>query len=102
MSRARVRITSGSPIPLGATHYARRLHGEPRWTSAHFGYKRDGNDDTTFDEQDSGPFMPKSVVVGRSSRWPPFLGRARKARRTIPWQETIIYEAHVKGLTVLH
>jgi isoamylase len=91
-----------NPHKLLIDPYARRVHGEPAWCDAHYAYKRGENDDTTFDEQDSAPFMPKCVVVGRPSRWPPFTGGRRKPRRSTPWQDTIIYEAHVKGLTALH
>jgi pullulanase/glycogen debranching enzyme len=52
--------------------------------------------DLSFDTRDSAPFMPKSVVVDPSFSWgddlPP----------DTPIAETIIYEAHVKGLTKLH
>src|SRR5882672_7838520 len=38
--------------------------------------------------------MPKAVVVDETFNW----GR-REIRPSIPWEDTIIYEAHVKGLT---
>ena len=38
--------------------------------------------------------MPKAVVVDETFNW----GR-REIRPNIPWEDTIIYEAHVKGLT---
>jgi glycogen operon protein len=38
--------------------------------------------------------MPKAVVVDETFNW----GR-REMRPNIPWEDTIIYEAHVKGLT---
>jgi isoamylase len=40
--------------------------------------------------------MPKAVVVDETFNW----GR-REIRPNIPWEDTIIYEAHVKGLTQL-
>jgi glycogen operon protein len=39
--------------------------------------------------------MPKAVVVDETFNW----GRREMLRPNIPWQDTIIYEAHVKGLT---
>ena len=39
--------------------------------------------------------MPKCVVVDTAATW----GRDRSA--TTPWADTIIYEAHVKGMTAL-
>ncbi|MGG7669707.1 glycogen debranching protein GlgX [Yersinia sp. J1] len=48
------------------------------------------------DQQDSADAMPKSVVVHEEYDWqgdcPP----------AVPWGNTIIYEAHVRGLTQLH
>jgi glycogen operon protein len=37
--------------------------------------------------------MPKSVMIDEAFTW----GDERRPR--VPWEETIIYEAHVKGLT---
>ena len=39
--------------------------------------------------------MPRSVVVDPAFSW----GRQEVDRINRPWSETIIYEAHVKGLT---
>lgn len=50
--------------------------------------------DLSFDMRDSGPVMPKSIVVADA----PPAGRAP----FVPWSDTLIYEAHVKGLTRLH
>jgi len=43
---------------------------------------------------DTAPFMPKGVVLAA----PP----ATTAPRVLPWDQTVIYEAHVRGLTKLH
>ncbi len=72
--------------------YARQLTGHPIWDDALYGYEvghKDG--DLSFDTRDSAPFMPRSVVVEPMS--------GGKARIDRPWAETVIYEAHVKGLT---
>ena len=45
---------------------------------------------------DSAPFVPKGVVV--DERWRVDTG----ARPLTPWAETVIYEAHVRGLTMRH
>ena len=47
-------------------------------------------------DADSAPFVPKSVVVNPFFDW----GSDRQPR--IPYHETVIYEAHVKGLTITH
>ncbi|MBE0149478.1 glycogen debranching protein GlgX [Serratia sp. PL7] len=48
------------------------------------------------DQQDSAQLMPKCVVIDESYDWqddrPP----------AIPWGKTVIYEAHVRGLTLTH
>ena len=71
--------------------YARKITGQPIWDDALFGYVR-GQDHTSFDTRDSAPFMPKCVVVP-----PP--GRGTRCR--VPMEDTILYEAHIKGLTAL-
>jgi len=46
--------------------------------------------------QDSAPFMAKSVVVEDSFDW------QGDSAPSIPWGQTVIYEAHVRGLTQQH
>lgn len=50
----------------------------------------------TPDHHDSAPVAPKSVVVDLGYEW------GDDARPHTPWGNTVIYEAHVKGLTYLH
>ena len=68
--------------------------GELIWNPALFGYEMETMDDLTFDERDSASFMPKCVVVDPSFEW----SEARSQKR-IPWDDTIIYEMHVRGFT---
>src|SRR6266404_1378879 len=68
--------------------------GELTWNPALFGYRMESMDDLTFDERDSAPFMPKCVVVDPRFEW----SEARSQKR-IPWDDTIIYEMHVRGFT---
>ncbi|MGH7077126.1 MAG: glycogen debranching protein GlgX, partial [Acetobacteraceae bacterium] len=77
--------------------YARAHAGALQWDPAVFGYRMESGDDLTFDERDSGPFMPKSVVVDPNFDW-----RGRARRQFVPWDHTIIYEIHVKGFTRRH
>src|SRR6266550_1222609 len=75
--------------------YARRLAGRLVWSDAHFAYRTgSAREDLSFDRRDNARGMPKAVVVDESFNW----GR-REMRPNIPWEDTIIYEAHVKGLT---
>ena len=78
--------------------YARAHTGELKWDPAVFGYKVcDPQADLSFDERDSAPFMPKSVVVDPDFDW-----AKEKVWRPVPWDRTIIYETHVRGYTKLH
>ena len=75
--------------------YARRLAGRLVWSDAHFGYRTGSvREDLSFDRRDNARGMPKAVVVDEAFNW----GR-HESRPSIPWEDTIIYEAHVKGLT---
>lgn len=75
--------------------YAKRLAGRLVWSDAHFGYRTGSpREDMSFDRRDNARGMPKSVVIDDSFTW----GR-REQRPDISWEDTIIYEAHVKGLT---
>ena len=74
--------------------YAKRLTGRPAAHDALMGYRVGHHDaDLSFDRRDSAQHMPKSVVVDPSFAW----GDDRALHR--PLSETVIYEAHVKGLT---
>jgi isoamylase len=85
-----------NPNKLLIDPYAKGLVGSITWNPALFGYKMESGDDTTFDERDSAPFTRRSRVIDPAFTW----GRHRKPH--VPWEKTIIYEAHVKGLTKLH
>jgi isoamylase len=75
--------------------YAKRLAGRLVWSDAHFGYRPGSpRHDLSFDRRDNARGVPKAVVMDETSSW----GR-HEPRPSIPWEDTIIYEAHVKGLT---
>jgi glycogen operon protein len=77
--------------------YARRLFGRLVWSDAHFAYRTGSpREDLSFDRRDNARGMPKAVVVDETMA----SGRLH-TRPSIPWEDTIIYEAHVKGLTQL-
>ena len=86
-----------NPNKLLLDPYALELRGDIRWHDAVFGY-RIGNrgQDLSFDRRDSAFVMPKCVVVDPAVTWGPDHLRLR------PQAETIIYEAHVKGMTALN
>jgi glycogen operon protein len=87
-----------NPRKLLLDPYARAVAGPIRWSDAVFGYPLRGGDDRDLQLQpeDSAPDAPKGVVVDPGFDW----GDDRPPR--VPWEDTVIYEAHVKGLTRLH
>jgi glycogen operon protein len=75
--------------------YARAIEGKVDWDDSVFGYRL-GADDLTPDDRDSAAHVPRSVVTHDSFPW----GDDR--RPDVPWADTVIYEAHVRGFTKLH
>ena len=86
-----------NPNKLLLDPYARAHVGALTWNPALFGYKMESGDDLTFDERDSAAFMPKCVVVDPDFDW-----QADALRQNVHWDETIVYETHVKGFTRKH
>ncbi|ARE38531.1 Glycogen debranching enzyme [Rhodovulum sp. P5] len=86
-----------NPNKLLLDPYARRLTGHPVWHDALMGYEVDTpRQDLSFDRRDSAPYMPRAVVVAPSFDW----GDDRAPDTALT--DTVIYEAHVKGLTARH
>jgi glycogen operon protein len=86
-----------NPNKLVLDPYARGHFDDLTWNPAVFGYQLESGDDTTFDERDSAPFVPKCVVVDPNFDW-----KGEPERRAVPWEHTIIYEVHLRGYTKLH
>jgi Carbohydrate-binding module 48 (Isoamylase N-terminal domain)/Alpha amylase, catalytic domain len=84
-----------NPAKLLIDPYARAIDGMVDWDPSVFGYRGDA-DDLVRDDRDSAPHVPKSVVVHDAFPW----GDDR--RPGVPWADTIIYEAHVRGFTMRH
>jgi isoamylase len=77
--------------------YAKALHGTIRWSDAHFGYRVGSpREDLSFDRRDNARSTPKCRVVDTAFTW------HEDRRLHTPWEETIILEAHVRGLTMRH
>ena len=84
-----------NPHKLLLDPYARRLAGKLRWTDALFGYRIDSpRADLSYDRRDSAPSIPKAIVSDDVFDW----GDDRPP--TIPWSRTVIYETHVRGMTM--
>ncbi|HZL34732.1 MAG TPA: glycogen debranching protein GlgX [Tepidisphaeraceae bacterium] len=75
--------------------YAKGIGRDVRWDDALFGYQV-GSDDLTFDTRDNGAFCPLASVIDSAFTW-----GDDKPLRT-PWHKTLIYEGHVRGLTMRH
>lgn len=76
--------------------YAKAITSGVQWNDALFGYRiGDAEEDLSFSDADSAPYMPRCVVTDESFDW----GDDRPPR--ISYDDTVIYEAHVKGFTFL-
>jgi glycogen operon protein len=74
--------------------YGKALDGELHWHESVFSYHFSAPSE--MNTEDSAPYMPKNVVINPFFDW----GDDRAPRT--PYNETVIYEAHVKGLTRLN
>ena len=83
-----------NPSKLLLDPYAKAVEGELTWHQALFSY--DFTDPSRMNTEDSAPYMPKNVVVNPFFDW----GTDRPPRT--PYHQTVIYEAHVRGLTMRH
>jgi isoamylase len=86
-----------NPAKLLLDPYGKAIDSTIRWSDHLFGYVVGHVDaDLAPDDRDSGAGMPKSVVIDPAFTW----GADRPPR--IPWNESVIYEVHVKGFTARH
>jgi len=86
-----------NPNKLLLDPYAKAISGTIEWDDSLFGYEvGNENQDLSFSETDSAPFMPKAVVVDPHFDW------EDDCSPSLAYHNTVIYEAHVKGLTKLH
>ena len=83
-----------NPNKLLIDPYAKSIAGNIQWHDALFGYEV-GNpeEDLSFSDVDSAPYIPKSVVIDHNFNWD------GDQPLKIPYHKTIIYETHVKGFT---
>jgi len=77
--------------------YAKAVEGEVTWNPAVYAYRLGtSRQDLSRNDGDSAPYVPRAVVTN------PFFDWGDDRRPRTPWHETVIYETHVKGFTVLH
>ena len=86
-----------NPNKLLLEPYAKDIVGNLRWSDSHFGYRiGHRNEDLSLDRRDNAAGMPKCRVIDPAFSW----GDDRSPR--IPWHDMVIYELHVRGLTMRH
>jgi isoamylase len=86
-----------NPNKLLIDPYAKQLVGTVKWGPELFGYTLDSPDkDLSFDDRDSAHLVPKCRVIDPAFTW------GGERRPAIPWEQTIIYEMHVRGFTMRH
>ncbi len=83
-----------NPSKLLLDPYAKAIDGENEWDEALFSYRF--GDPDSFNDADSAPFAAKSVVTN------PYFDWAGDHPLRVPYNETVIYEAHVRGMTMRH
>jgi glycogen operon protein len=83
-----------NPNKLLLDPYGKAFEGQVEWDQAVFPYTF--GDPDSRNDADSAPFVPKAVVTN------PFFDWDNDRHPRTPFHETLIYETHVKGMTVLH
>ena len=85
-----------NPHKLLLDPYALSLSGNFKWNEAVFGFSGNSCDDPgSINTIDSAPFIPKCKIVEPSGNQP-------RRHRKHDWQDTILYEMHVRGFTLRH
>ena len=86
-----------NPNKLLIDPYAKQLVGTLQWGPELFSYKFDSPDkDLSFDDRDSAALVPKCRVIDPAFTW------GNERRPSVPWEQTIFYEMHVRGFTMRH
>jgi len=86
-----------NPNKLLLDPYAKAIGRQLQWADELFGYHLgDASADLSFDDRDSAPFAPLGAVIDSGFDW------SGEKRPSYPAHETLIYEAHVRGMTQLH
>ncbi len=83
-----------NPAKLLLDPYAKAVEGAIDWHESLFGYRFDDRDQRN--DLDSAPHMMKSVVIN------PYFDWHNDRHPRTPYNESVIYEAHVRGLTLTH
>jgi len=86
-----------NPAKLLIDPYAKAIDGNINWGPEVFAYDvNSGREDLVPSHGDSSPHVPKSVVIDEAFDW------VNDQAPRVPWHDTVIYETHVKGYTIVH
>jgi isoamylase len=83
-----------NPAKLLIDPYTKAVSTSAAWDESLFGYQL--GDPEQRNDADSAAHAPRSVVIN------PFFDWADDRHPGTPYHETVIYEAHVRGLTITH
>ena len=83
-----------NPAKLLLDPYAKAIDGQIKWNEALYSYRF--RDHGEFNDDDSAPYTQRSVVIN------PFFDWANDSPLRIPYHQTVIYEAHVRAMTMRH
>jgi isoamylase len=85
-----------NPAKLLLDPYGKAIDGEVMQSQALYSYSRGSHDPAGVNSDDSAPFMPRNVVIN------PYFDWAGDQQLRTPYHETLVYEAHVRSLTLRH
>jgi len=86
-----------NPAKLLLDPYAKAITDGIKLSEVHYDYTQaQKSAEPAPDQRDSGPYMPKSIVIDGSFDW------GKDPRPATPWGQTVIYELHLRGFTALH
>ena len=83
-----------NPAKLLLDPYGKAVQGQVRWHEALFSYRFGAPD--AINTRDSARFMPRNVVIS------PYFDWADDRPPRTPYDQTVIYETHVRGMTLRH
>ncbi|WP_122260950.1 glycogen debranching protein GlgX [Ornithinimicrobium cerasi] len=88
-----------NPGKLLLDPYGGAVEGWVHWRPEVFGHAVDDAGHSapdSLDPRDSAPYVPRSVVLDHTFDW------GEDQLPSVPWTDTVVYEAHVRGLTMRH
>jgi glycogen operon protein len=85
-----------NPAKLLLDPYGKAVDGDVRFGPELYSYHQHAGDQGAINTSDSAPLMPRNVVIN------PYFDWAGDQQLCTPYHQTLIYEAHVRGLTVRH